>query len=159
MNLKQIQRHQVVVSIISLAAAGWTGVTRLLKRCPTPRQAAPSPSPAATDSSPSLPTTGPAADVTLPAAQWFYFRSRDSATGAVARSLQQLESELEAATPDVIGHHSGNADFSRWVREVVDDEERARALAIVETDIRNGATDTVTGRQRLLEALRGQKTA
>jgi hypothetical protein len=87
--------------------------------------------------------------------QWFYFRrSWDSATGAVARDLNQLEGELEASTPDVIGHHSASGDFSRWLREVLGDRERADALAVVETDIRNGAVDLETGRQRLLGALR-----
>jgi hypothetical protein len=152
MNLKQIPRHQVVVSIVSVAAAPLLRVARLFKLCPT-RQGAP-------PDSPSEAKTAPSPDVTLPAVQWFYFRrSRDSATGAVARDLNQLEGQLEVATPDVIAHHSANSDFSRWVGEVLHDGERAAALALVEADIRNGAIDLETGRQLLLDALRGRATA
>jgi hypothetical protein len=148
MNLKQIPRHQVVVSIVSVAAAPWLRVARLFNLCPTRHEASP-------DSSPSDTKTAPPVPVALPPVQWFYFRrSWDSATGAVARDLNQLEGELEASTPDVIGHHSASGDFSRWLREVLGDRERADALAVVETDIRNGAVDLETGRQRLLGALR-----
>jgi hypothetical protein len=153
MNLKQIPRHQVVVSIVSVAAAPLLRVARLFKLCPTRHEAPP-------DSPPSETKTAPPVPVALAPVQWFYFRrSWDSATGAVARDLNQLERELEASSPDVIGHHSANGDFSRWVREVVGDPERADALAVVETDIRDGGVDLETGRQRLLDALRGPSTS
>jgi hypothetical protein len=154
MDLQRIPGGQVVAAIVTAAAAasmavvdavasGLEGVARLVHPC----------LPAADTSLASPVIAGPPA--VLPEDKWFYFRRGwDAATGAVARNLHELETQLQAAGPDVIGHHSWRGDFSHWVADAIGDRDLAGVLSGIEADIRTGVIDGVAGRERLVGALR-----
>jgi hypothetical protein len=163
MDLKKIPGSQVVVTVVSVTAAFGSAVmdavantldevARLLHPClPAPRGTA------VADGATSTPFSTPSPAVTVPEEQSFYFRrSWDMPTGAVAGNLEQLEQGLRASGPDVIGHHSRTGDFSRWVADVLGDRPLADALAVTEADVRTGVIDGNAGRERLLGTLRSQ---
>jgi Family of unknown function (DUF5752) len=165
MDLKKIPGSQVVVTVVSAAAAFGSAVmdaiantldevARLLHPCPP---APASRGTAISDGTTSTPFSTPSPASTVPEEQSFYFRrSWDTATGAVAGNLQQLEQGLRASDADVISHHSWTGDFSRWVADVLGDRPLADALAVIESDVRTGVIDGNTGRERLLGTLRSQ---
>jgi hypothetical protein len=157
MDLQKIPGSQLVITMFAIAAAASSAVidaianaldeiARLLHPCPpeaTARSVDPMPRP-----------------MTVPEEQSFRFRrSWDSETGAVARNVEQFEQELKASSPDVVAHHSLTGDFSRWVSDVLGNRPLADALAVVEADVRTGASDPTTGRERLLSALRTRASA
>ena len=67
-------------------------------------------------------------------ARRFYFKTGpDTATGAVAANLDELEAELGRCDRGVLRHHCPRHEFSRWVADVFRDEGVAADLAEVET--------------------------
>lgn len=88
----------------------------------------------------------------LPVHQRFYVRSPRGATGSVAGNLAELHRELVLCGPDVIEHHTRGRDFSRWVRDVMRDEELAAAMSDVEA-LAGGSLSTEDIRARLLRAI------
>ncbi len=86
----------------------------------------------------------------LPAPKRFYFRDRQSETGAVAANLGELHHELRRCRPLVLRHHAGGADFSRWIEDVIQDLDLARQVAEAEKKLL-GADDAEVG--ELLEGI------
>lgn len=85
----------------------------------------------------------------------FYFRnSRDQLVGVPAGNLEEFHSQILACEPDVIEHHALAHDFSRWIRDVLLDEEAASAVEAAERQV---ALDTpaapAVGRAQILAAV------
>jgi hydroxymethylpyrimidine pyrophosphatase-like HAD family hydrolase len=73
----------------------------------------------------------------LPVHLRFYMRGPQGATGAAAANLAELHRELVLCAPEVIDQHARGGDFSRWIRDVMRDDDLADALHDVER--RSGA--------------------
>ncbi len=87
--------------------------------------------------------------------RWFYFRrDQDTATGATAQNAAELQERLESCDEEVLAHHCGHGDFSRWVADVLGDPPLAAALADTERSVRSGAISVAEGRARLTGAVR-----
>jgi hydroxymethylpyrimidine pyrophosphatase-like HAD family hydrolase len=90
----------------------------------------------------------------LPADRRFYFRrNRDTATGATAGSITELEHELRACDDAVIAHHCRLSDLSRWIGEVLGDPPLAAAVEQIETAMRAGTASITEARTRLIDAI------
>ena len=72
------------------------------------------------------------AEAHLPWEKAFRFRGPSGPTGAVADNLLEFRRELLRADPLVVSHHLANADFSRWVDGVLQDEKLAGIVLAVE---------------------------
>ncbi len=84
----------------------------------------------------------------------FYFRRDwDTATGATAGSIGELEHELQACEDEVIIHHCRLADLSRWIAEVLGDPPLAAAVARIETAVQAGTASIAEARTQLIEAI------
>lgn len=68
----------------------------------------------------------------LPPRQHFFFRDGRGPTGRAAANLDDFFRELRRAPADVLRHHLGGGDFSRWLREVTRDIPLANAVAELE---------------------------
>lgn len=85
----------------------------------------------------------------------FYFRRGwDAATGATAGSIGELEHELRVCQDEVISHHCGLADLSRWVGEVLGDPPLAADVEEIEKGVRAGTTSVAQARTRLIDVIR-----
>jgi hydroxymethylpyrimidine pyrophosphatase-like HAD family hydrolase len=93
-------------------------------------------------------------DACVPPGREFLFRSADGHVRGAADSLQSFR-RVVATTPDeVLTHHAGRGDFSRWVRDMFADAELARQLRKIEarwhrgelTDLRRAIGDLITVR-------------
>jgi hydroxymethylpyrimidine pyrophosphatase-like HAD family hydrolase len=90
----------------------------------------------------------------LPVERRFYFRSaHDQATGASAGNIEELERYLRSCAVEVMHHHGANADFSRWVTDVLGDSRLGGEIARIEGDLRAGRLDAGRARARCLEAI------
>jgi hypothetical protein len=89
----------------------------------------------------------------LPSERSFYFR--DPAGGeAVAANLAEFHHELRRCAEEVLRHHAAGGDFSRWVREVIQDSVLANSAASVERRLaRASAADVEALRAELLQAI------
>ncbi len=66
-------------------------------------------------------------------ARRFYFRTEpDTATGAIAANLAELETELGRCDRGVLRHHCPGHDFSHWVEDIFHDRTLAANLAAAE---------------------------
>jgi hypothetical protein len=84
----------------------------------------------------------------------FYFRRDwDTATGATAGSIAELEHELGVCDDEVIRHHCRHADLSRWISDVLGDPPLAAAVRQVETALGAGTISITEARTRLTEAI------
>ena len=73
-------------------------------------------------------------DTQVPAGREFLFRRPDGRVTGSANSLHAFRrAVLPGAGADVLMHHAGAGDFSRWVRDVFGDAELARQLRKIET--------------------------
>jgi hypothetical protein len=68
----------------------------------------------------------------------FFFRGSHGRTFGTAASLQAFRRLIGTIHPDVLDHHAGHGDFSRWVRGVFGDETLARQLGKTEARRRRG---------------------
>jgi hydroxymethylpyrimidine pyrophosphatase-like HAD family hydrolase len=93
-------------------------------------------------------------DACVPPGREFLFRSADGHVRGAADSLQSFR-RVVATTPDeVLAHHAGRGDFSRWVRDMFADAELARQMRKIEarwhrgelTDLRRAIGDLITVR-------------
>jgi hydroxymethylpyrimidine pyrophosphatase-like HAD family hydrolase len=75
------------------------------------------------------------ASALLPEHHRFYFTSESGPTGAVAGNLSQFHREIARCDVAVIERHARNADFSRWVRDVIQDRLLADDLRAVEAQV------------------------
>ena len=62
----------------------------------------------------------------------FFFRDGHGRTFGAAESLQAFRRLIGTIDPDVLGHHAGHGDFSRWVLGVFGDQLLARQLGKAE---------------------------
>ena len=67
-------------------------------------------------------------DSCVPPGREFLFRHPDGRVIATADSLQSFRHVVGTAPDEVLSHHAGRGDFSRWVRDVFADAELARQL-------------------------------
>lgn len=90
----------------------------------------------------------------LPVQLRFYMRGPQGATGAVAANLAALHRELVLCGPEVIEHHVRGGDLSRWIRDVMRDDELADSLQEIERLAGDGAApEELRGRLlRVIEA-------
>ena len=66
----------------------------------------------------------------------FHFRTEpDTATGATAANLAELEAELARCDEGLLRHHCPGHDFSRWVAGVFHDRALAAALGAAEATL------------------------
>ena len=66
----------------------------------------------------------------------FYFHAGDgAATGAVAASLADLETELDRCDRAVVRHHCSRRDFSRWIAHVLHCQALATSVASLEATL------------------------
>jgi hydroxymethylpyrimidine pyrophosphatase-like HAD family hydrolase len=72
-------------------------------------------------------------DTQVPAGREFLFRRPDGRVTGSANSLHAFRRAVLGAGADVLMHHAGAGDFSRWVRDVFGDAELARQLRKIET--------------------------
>ena len=69
-------------------------------------------------------------------ARRFYFKTgSDTATGAVAANLDELQAELDRCDRGVLRHHCPRQEFSSWVAGVFRDEALAADLARLEASL------------------------
>jgi hypothetical protein len=71
-------------------------------------------------------------DSCVPPGREFRFRGPDGRVRASADSLHSFRRVVATAAADVLAHHAGHGDFSRWVRDVFADAELARQLRKIE---------------------------
>jgi hydroxymethylpyrimidine pyrophosphatase-like HAD family hydrolase len=71
-------------------------------------------------------------DSCVPPGLEFLFRGPDGRVRAAADSLHSFRRVVATAPDDVLAHHAGHGDFSRWVRDVFADAELARQLRKIE---------------------------
>jgi hydroxymethylpyrimidine pyrophosphatase-like HAD family hydrolase len=92
---------------------------------------------------------------TLPSAKGFYFRNgANQPTNAVALNLAEFIGEIAHCTPDVILHHAIGAEFSRWLRHVLHNDDLAAEVAEVEELCRRtGAHGVERAREDLIRVL------
>lgn len=95
------------------------------------------------------------ATANLPVHRRFVFRrSGESTSGHEAASMRDFYDELAGCEPDVIMHHAGAHDFSRWIRGVFRDDRLASDVEQVETELTTAWQESVeTARRRLREAV------
>jgi hypothetical protein len=72
------------------------------------------------------------AEAHLPWEKAFRFRGPSGPTGAVADNLLEFRRELLRSDSLVVSHHLANADFSRWIEGVLQDEKLAGIVKAVE---------------------------
>jgi hypothetical protein len=61
--------------------------------------------------------------------------------------------ELRACQDEVISHHCGLADLSRWIGEVLGDPPLAADVAQIEKGMRAGTTSVAQARTRLIDVI------
>jgi hypothetical protein len=90
----------------------------------------------------------------LPPGERFHFRNRHRATGAIVANLAEFHHELRRCGEDVLRHHAGGADFSRWILDTIQDSTLAESVRPVERRLRDApAADVASLRSELLEAI------
>jgi len=80
----------------------------------------------------------------------FFFRRPDGQVRGAADSLQSFRRVVAIAPDDVLAHHAGRGDFSRWVNDVFGDAELARQLRKAEARWRRGELSEL---RRVIDAL------
>lgn len=87
----------------------------------------------------------------LPPRQHFYFRDDRGFLGHAAANVDDFRRELRRVPPASLVHHLRGRDFSRWLREVVHEDELASAFATFEGPAwTNDAEDLEAVRARLV---------
>ncbi len=89
----------------------------------------------------------------LPRQYQFVLRAHGAPTGRIAGNVRELHRELERCDGEVILHHAGNRDFSRWTHEVLKDDALAEAFGRVEDGVRRGSLATAVARRQLMDAI------
>jgi hydroxymethylpyrimidine pyrophosphatase-like HAD family hydrolase len=94
------------------------------------------------------------ATVEQPAQTRFYFR-RGLSEGivAVAGNLQEFHRELSHCDTEVVLHHAGRHDFSRWIRGVFRDSILATTLEAIEEEASAAGASSNLIRNELLNAI------
>jgi hydroxymethylpyrimidine pyrophosphatase-like HAD family hydrolase len=77
-------------------------------------------------------------DSCVPPGREFLFRGADGRVRGTADSVQSFRRVVATTPDDVLAHHAGCGDFSRWVRDVFADAELARQLRKIEARWQRG---------------------
>jgi hydroxymethylpyrimidine pyrophosphatase-like HAD family hydrolase len=72
------------------------------------------------------------ADARIPSTERFLFRHPDGRLVAAADSMAAFRQTLQAVPDDVLAHHAGRGDFSRWTLDVFADRELGTRLRRLE---------------------------
>jgi hypothetical protein len=92
------------------------------------------------------------AEAHLPWEKAFRFRGPSGPTGAVADNLLEFRRELLRCDPLVASHHLANADFSRWIDGVLQDDRLASIVRAIEE--RFDSNRSIEGlRREIIEAV------
>jgi hydroxymethylpyrimidine pyrophosphatase-like HAD family hydrolase len=75
----------------------------------------------------------------LPPHRRFFFRTPTHATGTAAANLAEFHNGLLRCEVEVIRHHAVNGDFSRWLADVIRDDELAGHVREDERSLADGA--------------------
>ena len=86
----------------------------------------------------------------LPADRSFVFRGPENKLKLRAQNLKAFEQLAEGVDDATWLHHLRRADYSRWFRDEVKDEELSREAQQVEQD---ASLDPIQSRQRILAAI------
>ena len=90
----------------------------------------------------------------LPPARRFYFRNRHGLSGAVVANLAEFHHEIRRCGEEVLRHHAGGSDFSRWIQDVIQDSTLAGRARSLEARLRSTrSADVEALRSALLEAI------
>lgn len=73
------------------------------------------------------------ADSVVPPESRFLFRAPDGRLVATAESLSGFRTAVAEVGDDVLAHHAGHGDFSRWVRDVFSDPDLATQMRKTES--------------------------
>jgi hypothetical protein len=85
----------------------------------------------------------------LPPGRRFYFRSHPGPSGVVSANLAEFHHEIRRCDADVLRHHAGGLDFSRWIQDVIQDSSLAEMVRSLEGRLGGASPPEV-------EALRGE---
>jgi hydroxymethylpyrimidine pyrophosphatase-like HAD family hydrolase len=86
----------------------------------------------------------------------FYFRGPDGKLNLRAQNMNLFAQLAEGLDDETWSFHLAQADYSRWLRETIRDEDLAEVVGSVEKDASLGAKES---RQRIVEAIRKHYTA
>jgi hydroxymethylpyrimidine pyrophosphatase-like HAD family hydrolase len=90
----------------------------------------------------------------LPAHRRFFFRAGDRPTGIVAANVAEFHDALQHCEAEAIRHHAAQGDFSRWLAEVIQDEDLAADFEGVEGRLRQDkAVDAESARRKLVSSI------
>ncbi len=81
------------------------------------------------------------------------FRFGEAGCEGVAANIRELHRGLQRISTDALSTHLHHGDLSRWVREVLSQEQLAAAVGQLETRLRADAQDVETVRQDVLAAV------
>jgi hydroxymethylpyrimidine pyrophosphatase-like HAD family hydrolase len=88
----------------------------------------------------------------LPPHHQFYFRTSSQATGILAANLVEFHDAVLRIEGDSLRHHAINGDFSRWISEVIRDQDLAAEVRKMEREyVRHG--DLATLRRTMVDRL------
>jgi hydroxymethylpyrimidine pyrophosphatase-like HAD family hydrolase len=95
------------------------------------------------------------AEAQLPFDRRFFFRRGAQDTGRSAGNLSELDRMLRYQDGEVVKHHAIHGDFSRWIRDVLQDAALAETISNVERDLTPSvsAPAVEAARVRLLRAI------
>lgn len=68
----------------------------------------------------------------LPPGLRFVFRKAGEPGGTTASNVEEFRELLRASATEVIAHHAGRSDFSRWIGEALQDESLAQTVRPME---------------------------
>jgi HAD superfamily hydrolase (TIGR01484 family) len=86
----------------------------------------------------------------------FYFRGPDGKLNLRAQNMNLFAQLAEGLDDDTWNFHLAQADYSRWLRETIRDQDLAEVVGNVEKDRTLGPKES---RQRIIEAIRKHYTA
>jgi hypothetical protein len=80
----------------------------------------------------------------------FFFRGPDGGVVGSAGTLEEFLERLGEMAPPTIAHHARNGDFSRWIRDVFQEDLLADRVAKLERRWRRGELTDLVGDVRAL---------
>ena len=85
----------------------------------------------------------------------FFFRRGAQDTGQSAGNLGELDRMLGYQHEEVVKHHAMHGDFSRWIRDVLQDGALAETISVIERDLAQRVSPPAveTARVRILRAI------
>jgi hypothetical protein len=131
-----------VLNSIRVASSVPQELSRILDRCPIGRAILVRPPPGGAQAltlhrrlTPHVRHLHKYAEAQLPFEHRFFFRRGSENTGSSAGNLSEFDRVLRHQDAGVIKHHALNRDFSRWIRDVVQDDTLAAEISYIEADL------------------------